>query len=174
MKNESRWCNSDKLNKLEDILVDAASIITLLRGFDECSDQLNSLMDSYGNIYRCCLLSGIEGNVLKQLSNHGGIKRFFENIITIARYSSQPGRSCKLIRHVMNDLKASQINELKKVLITRQQSMTKDSLDENRLSTQNALEWVSALPTPIRLQRLASSIQSSTRCRTELCGLFRV
>jgi len=61
----------------------------------------------------------------------------------MAGYSSQSGRSSRLIQHIGSDLKGSQINELKKMLVTRLKSMTEDTL-----------AWISELPTPLTLQHL--------------------
>jgi len=148
-----------KLDYIYELVLDAEDVAITLSDIDECSEALNSMMDSFGNMYRCLSLSGIDENILeyrtKEIGETDSLIEFTNMIALFARYSSQPGRSSRLIRHMLSDLKSSQIIEIKKKLVASQQSLTEDTLDEDRIAIQNALEWVSKLQTPLRLQHLA-------------------
>jgi len=130
---------------------------TLASGTHECSDQLYSVMDSMGDMYRCILLSGFGKNLFQCYTEEGSysIKRFTERVATLVGYSFQPGQSRRLIRQIMNNLNSSQVNELKKALVECLESMSEDTPDEQRTSTQKALEWISGLATPRNLQHQA-------------------
>jgi len=160
VKNSSNFDKLLKFSKLHNLLFNANTGVVTLRGVDECAEALNSMMDSIGDMYRCLLLSGIDENILEYRTREIVNKPtdlLIEFIISFATYSSQPGGSSKLIRHILNDLKASQIIEIKKTLLERQHAETKNTFDEDRIATQNALEWVSELQTPLTMKHLARS-----------------
>jgi len=146
VKNSSYSVRIKKFEYVWELLLNVKDLVVTLRGVDECAESLNSTMNSFGNMYRCLSLSGIDENMFEHLDWEIGeadsLFAFTELIIVVARFSSQPGRSSRLIRHILSDLKASQIIVIKKSLVASQQFMTEDTLDEDRIATQNALEWI--------------------------------
>jgi len=68
MKNVSEIVNEAILNCLISLFVIASISITTLTGIEECTEHQESMIDSFGNMYRCVLLSGMDENIYDNFS----------------------------------------------------------------------------------------------------------
>jgi len=151
-----------KMQWMTEILGDAQTWVSMLPGALEYPNPmavqaytvgLNSIMDSCADIISYFSLSETEENICGLLNKAG--TTFYEYcLLDFALYSSQPGRSTKLIRYLLNDMRSSQIKELKMKLTKSLRTMTDETLEEIQTCTMDALNWVSKETTPRSLQHL--------------------
>jgi len=115
----------------------------------ERSKRFNIMMDGFSELFCCLLLAG-EGFVMWDDNSH-------LEFINITYYSSRPGHLEIFIRLILSSMPATKVNELKARLSSQLESMTEQTPCEQRSSTTSALEWVSQVKTPYRLQYHCSS-----------------
>jgi len=131
-----------------------------LFGEQDNFDSCDAMMDIMGDMFRSFVLANTAANRLEPLTNGGlDVETFTRIFVRIAGYSSQPGRSKKLIELVLNALSAAQVIRFRGLLLTRLlrlEWVTAFMVPEVILSsTRSALEWFQEVETPFRLQHLA-------------------
>jgi len=119
-------------------------------------DPYDEMMDSLGDMVRCIVFARAD-HVTKELQSRMSCKddTFRKSFIVIAGYSSQPGRSKKLLRALLSAFNANTVNRLKRVLSERQGLMDNSTPDSLRTCTDAALEYIEQKGTPFSLQRLS-------------------
>jgi len=122
---------------MSDMLIDTERLVKKMSTIFECFDPFNSMMDSIGQMVCCFLFSGVDEN-LYWYANHTYKHAiyFMNSFITIAGYSSQPGRSKRLIRLLLDDLKASDIKDPRSLLLKELKKETDASIQMNYIRLQ--------------------------------------
>jgi len=102
---------------------------------NDCLDSFNSIMNSFAEIFRSIVLSGGDKDVLNYFDDKTYLYQCTDCFVAVAAYSSQLNRCSKLLRLLLNNLSASQVNKLKKCLLESQEYMTQYTLDHISTST---------------------------------------
>jgi len=125
-------------------------------------EAYNNIMDGFANMLRCNLLCRKHMCITDLWKDAYHFQRKFVDIfIALAGYSSQPGRSTKLLRLVLNALNVNHLAQLKTMLNVDREAWTDWTTEELRTFTNNAIECVESMETPLTLQHLAQRAVNS-------------
>jgi len=133
-------------------------------GVYKYNNMVDAAIDGFADMYRSLMLTGacVDVDLTSEsrrpvfFGSFFGIDThtFLSAIVEMVRYSSQSGRSDKLLNVVMCSLSANQINELGKQLC-EQKLMKENEAGELDNVTDDELQWMSTIETPLRLKHLA-------------------
>jgi len=131
----------------------------MMPGVPGTPDPCCSMMDTFGDIFRCLMLARTGVNITDVFFDEFTDEDvFMDYFVSIAGLSSQPGRSKRLIRLILNGLSPNQLTKLRTKLSSREELMTDDSPDQLRMSTNSALKLLGGVETPPPLQRLVQRV----------------
>jgi len=152
----------------ENLILNVAELVIKLGSVLDDSGRLNELyntiIDCHSEVFRCLMVAGAGADVFKTTGivvfSNKSIQRdvFLNAFISIAGYSSQPGRSLSFIRMILNAMSAAQVDILLRSLSARQTFMTEDTPGDLRTSTNDAIEWLRGVEAPPCLKHLARRV----------------
>jgi len=74
VENPSKFYIRVKLTFLDYLLLNVISVIEMMTDIPACSEPLNSMMDSFGDLYRYVSLSGVDENIFEYFAGIGDIR----------------------------------------------------------------------------------------------------
>jgi len=107
-------------------------------------DPINEMMESLGDMFSFFVLDHADGlaHRLEVMTKEDKRKSFIKSFLVIAGYSSQPGRSKRLVRALLSVLNVNTVNRLKWKLRERQRVMKDITPEKLRNFTNSALKCV--------------------------------